>query len=133
MFSIPIEVDASWISSLYDHVHHGKILSLFELSRAALAESIGFPNDQLMREGKVLVVTRVEVEYKREVRLGTFEVTCDAVAIEGRTLRIRQRIINKNQKLAVEAQVSLMFMDAAARRGMAIPEAFAKALIERLA
>jgi YbgC/YbaW family acyl-CoA thioester hydrolase len=133
MFSIPIEVDASWLSPLYDHVHHGRILSLFELSRAALAESIGFPNEQLMQAGKVLVVTRVEVDYKREVRLGIFEVTCDSVSMDGRTMRIRQRVINKNQKVAVEAQVSLMFMDAVARRGMAIPEDFAQALTERLA
>lgn len=132
MFSLSILVDDEWISPVYDHVHHGKMLSMFELARLGLVETIGFPNDELIRQGKLLVVTGVSVSYKREVKRGRVAVSCDSVRIEGRTIRIAQRIINERAKVAVEAQVSLMFMDPVARRGMDIPDEFAKALVQRL-
>lgn len=133
MFSIPIQVDASWITPVYEHVHHGRMLSLFEEARLALVESVGFPNEQLMRAGKVLVVTGVNVAYKREVRRGSVQVTCDSVVIDGRTIRLGQSIINERGKVAVAAQVSLMFMDNATRRGIEVPEDFRVALSARLA
>jgi YbgC/YbaW family acyl-CoA thioester hydrolase len=131
-FSIQIEIDSSWIAAVYDHVHHGRILSLFEQSRAALVEAVGFPNEVLMGQGKVIVVTRVEADYKREVRAGPVEVTCDAASIEGRTIKLHQRILNEKGKVAVDARVCLMFMDASTRRGMDIPREFAAALSARL-
>jgi acyl-CoA thioesterase FadM len=128
MFSLSILVDDQWISPVYDHVHHGKMLSMFELARLGLVESIGFPNDELIKQGKLLVVTSVNVAYKREVKRGVVAVTCDDVLIEDRTIRIGQRIVNERKKVAVEAEVSLMFMDPVARRGADIPDDFRAAL-----
>ncbi len=132
MFSTSILVDDEWISPVYDHVHHGRILSLFELARLGWVESIGFPNDELMEQGKLLVVTGVSVSYKREVKRGTISVTCDRVRIDGKTMRIAQRIVNERNKVAVEAEVSLMFMDPDARRGAEIPDDFRRALVRSL-
>ena len=128
MFSIQIKVDDSWITPVYEHVHHGRMLSMFEDARLALVDAIGFPNDQLIREGKVLVITKADVAYKREVKRGTVQVTCDSVDIEDRTITLTQRIINDRQKVAVEAQMSLMFMDSETRRGMLPPSDFSRAL-----
>lgn len=132
MFSLSILVDDEWISPVIDHVHHGKILSLLELARLGLVQSIGFPNDELIRQGKLLVVTGVTASYKREVKRGSISVTCDSAAIDGRTIRIGQRIVNERNKVAVEAQVSLMFMDPVARRGVDIPDDFKLALLRGL-
>jgi acyl-CoA thioesterase FadM len=132
MFSLEIEVDDSWLSSVYDHVHHGRMLSMFEQARLGLVEAIGFPNDELLRQGKFIVVTRAEVAYKREVKRGRVSVTCDGVKMDGRTFRIRPRIINHRGKVAVEAEVSLMFMDGATRLGVLPPEDFAAALTAKL-
>jgi thioesterase-3 len=128
MFSISVFVNDEWISPVYDHVHHGKMLSLFELARLGFVESIGFPNDQLIAQGKLLVVTGVTVSYKREVKRGSISVTCDRVSVDARTIRIAQRIVNERNKVAVEAQVSLMFMDPVARRGIDVPGDFRDAL-----
>lgn len=132
MFSFSIAVDDEWISPVFDHVHHGKILSMFEAARLGLVESIGLSNHDLMRQGNLIVVTGVSVAYKREVRRGKVVVTCDSVLIDGRTIRIAQRILNEHAKIAVEAQVSLMFMDTVARRCAAIPDDFRTALVARL-
>jgi YbgC/YbaW family acyl-CoA thioester hydrolase len=131
MFSIDFKVDPSWIAAEYDHVHHGRILSLFEQARADFVASIGFPNDELMRAGKVLVIVGVDAVYKREVKLGTVKVTCDSVEVVSRVIKIRQRILNERDKVAVEGTFSLMFMDATTRRGMQPPEDFTQALVAR--
>jgi len=128
MFSIDFNIDQSWIASEYSHVHHGRILSIFEQARGEFVASIGFPNDQLMREGKVLVITAVAAVYKREAKLGMVKVTCDSIDIEGRTIKMHQRILNDRDKVVVEGTFSLMFMDPSTRRGMDLPEDFVQAL-----
>lgn len=132
MFSIQIEIDDSWLSPVYDHVHHGRMLSMFEQARLGLVEAIGFPNDDLLRQGKFIVVTRADVAYKREVKRGKVVVTCEVVEIDGRTVRMQQKIINERGKVAVEAVISLMFMDGETRLGVLPPEDFATALLARL-
>lgn len=130
MFSIKITVDDEWISPVYAHVHHGRCLSFLEQAREGFVAAIGFPNDELLRQGKVLVVTRVDLSYKREVKIGEITATCDRVQYEGRTIRIYQRIVNSRGKTAVEGTVELMFMDGATRRGMPAPDDFLKALTD---
>jgi len=132
MFSITLDIDDSWVEPVYEHVHHGRCLSLLERARVALLEHIGFPNDTLIAQGKVLVITRVEAEYKREVKRGSVQATCDAVSLQGRTLVIQQRIINERGKVAVEARVESMFMDFTTRRGMNPPEDFLRAFLSAL-
>jgi YbgC/YbaW family acyl-CoA thioester hydrolase len=129
MVSITVEIDDSWVAPIYDHVHHGRCFSLFEQARCALLEHIGFPNEDLLREGKVLVITSVQAQYKREVKRGIATVTCDRVGRNGRALVIHQRLINERGKVAVEAVVESMFMDHATRRGMNPPEDFLAAFL----
>jgi acyl-CoA thioesterase FadM len=77
----------------------------------------------------VLVIVGVDAVYKREVKLGTVKVTCDSVEVVDRVIKIRQRILNERDKVAVEGTFSLMFMDATTRRGMKLPEDFERALV----
>jgi acyl-CoA thioesterase FadM len=114
-------------------VHHGTCLSLLEQARAGFVAAIGFPNEELLQQGKVIVVTRVDVSYKREVKRGEVLATCDRVTCEGRTIRIAQRVINERGKAAVEGVVDLMFMDIKTRRGMDIPPDFLQALLAEAA
>jgi acyl-CoA thioesterase FadM len=128
-FSIEIEIDDDWIAPVYDHVHHGRAMSLLERGREGLLERIGFPNAQLLQEGKVIVVTRVDVAYRRELKRGVVRVTCEESSCDGRTMKIRQKILNERGKVAVEGVVELMFMDAGTKRGMNPPEDFIRALL----
>ena len=130
MFSITVEIGDDLVAPIYNHVHHGKCFFLLERARVGLLEAIGFPNEQLLREGKVLVITQVNVAYRREVKAGVVTVTCDSVRYEDRVIRIHQRIINSRGKTAVEGEVSSMFMDMNSRRGMDAPQDFLAALLK---
>ena len=66
---------------------------------------IGFPNYQLLQEGKVLVITKVSADYKREVKRGSVQVACDRVELRDRSLVIHQRILNHLGKVSLEATV----------------------------
>ncbi len=129
MIAISIEIDDDWITPVYDHVHHGRCFSLFEEARLELLRVIGFPNEQLLREGKVLVITKVAAEYKREVKRGSVQVTCDSVELRDRSLVIHQRILNRLGKVAVQASVESMFMSMETRRGMQPPDDFLAAFL----
>lgn len=129
MVAITVEIDDNWITPVYEHVHHGRCLSLFEEARLELLRVIGFPNEQLIQEGKVLVITKVSAEYKREVKRGAVQVTCDKVELRDRSLVIHQRILNHLGKVAVEATVESMFMNAQSRLGMYPPEDFREAFL----
>ena len=127
MFSITVEIDDTWLEPVYEHVHHGRCLSLFERARCALLEHIGFPNDQLLAEGKALVITKVEATYKREVKRGTATVTCHRAEVRDKTLVIYQTLLNERGKPAVELVIESVFMDVKSRRGMEPPPDFLRA------
>jgi YbgC/YbaW family acyl-CoA thioester hydrolase len=129
MVSITVDIDDTWVEPVYEHVHHGRCLSLFEQARNALLAHIGFPNEDLVSQGKVPVITKVEATYKREVKRGVATITCDRVELDGRTLVIHQRLLNERGKVAVEARIESVFMDNETRRGMNPPEDFLKAFL----
>jgi YbgC/YbaW family acyl-CoA thioester hydrolase len=129
MFSISVDLTDEWITPPYDHVHHGRCFFLFEEARVQLLRHIGFPNDELLADGKALVITKVEAAYKREVKKGAVTVTCETPAIDGKTLVVHQKILNERGKIAVEARIESVFMDMNTRRGMAPPEEFKAAFL----
>jgi YbgC/YbaW family acyl-CoA thioester hydrolase len=127
MFSLTIPLAGDWIDPVYEHVHHGRSLFLLERARLALLESMGMPNDALMARGQVLVITKVEASYKREVKGEFVTATCDEASLLGRGLVMRQRILNEKGKVAVEAVIESVFMDTNTKRGMWPPDDFLKA------
>ncbi len=127
MFSVTIPLAGDWIEPIYEHVHHGRSFFLFERARLALLESMGMPNEALMGRGQVLVITKVEAAYKREVKGAFVTVTCDKAGLAGRGLVIHQRILNEKGKVAVEAVIESVFMDTNTKRGMWPPDDFLKA------
>ncbi len=129
MFSITVDIDDAWVEPVYEHVHHGRCLSLFERARCALLAHIGFPNEDLLAEGKVLVITHVDATYKREVKRGAATVTCTRGEVRDRTLIIHQTLANERGKPAVELVIESVFMDAKSRRGMEPPPEFLKAFL----
>jgi acyl-CoA thioesterase FadM len=132
VFSIKIDIDQAWIATEFAHVHHGRMLSIFELSREALLDSIGFPNSEYMRRGQIIVITQISVRYKREVKLGVVEVSCEGLKVDGRVMVLKQAIKNDRGKVLAEGEFSLMFMDAVTRRGFEPPADLIAAMRERL-
>lgn len=124
IFSVELTVDKSWITSKYNHVHHGRSLSLLEEGRLALLRSIGAPNDQLLEAGLALVITKIDVEYKREIKEGRYTVTCHSGVLTNREILLKQEVLNERGKVALQATVTSMFMSVESRRGLEIPAEF---------
>jgi len=131
MFSITVELGDTWIDPIYHHLHHARCFFLLEQARTAFLKALGVPNDRLLDEGKVFVITKVEVEFKREVKRGSVAVTCDRVEVGGRTVTFFQRIVNEREKTAVEGQIHLVCMSAETRRGIDVPREVVEALATR--
>ena len=129
MFSIQIELDDEWVIPVYDHVHHGRCFYLLEQARVAYMERIGFPNDVLLGRGQAAVITAVSAQYKREVKRGVVTVTCEELAVNGKTLIIGQKILNERGKVAVDARIESVFMDMSTRRGVLPPNGFIEAFL----
>jgi acyl-CoA thioesterase FadM len=132
MFSIDIDIDERWIVSEFAHVHHGRMLSLFERSREAFLESIGFPNSEYLRLGKMIVITEVAVRYKREVKIGLVSVSCEGFKVNARVMVLKQAIRNERGKVLAEGEFSMMFMDGVSRRGFEPPGDLIVAMKDRL-
>jgi thioesterase III len=124
MFSIEIDIGDQQLQSAYRHVHHADALRFLERARLAYLEHLGTPNGAFIERGLLTVVSRLNVQYKREIRGGPARVTCENGRFVGKTLILEQKIYNERGKLAIEAILELMFMSAATRRAVAPPDEF---------
>ncbi len=124
MFAIETEIEDDLIDDLYNHVHHGRCFYLLERGRLALMEVIGQPNDMWLKRGIALVITNVNVQYKRELKRGPITITCDTGRVEGKRIVVEQRILNSRGKIAVQGSIESAFMSIQDRRGIDVPEEF---------
>jgi acyl-CoA thioesterase FadM len=123
-FRIRAAVPPTLLHPDYGHVHHADLLRLLEVARLRLLEEIGQPNDRLLAEGMALVITLVEVAYRREVKGPEVDVTCEQGIIDGREIVLIQRVLLPNGKEAVNAKVASMFLSRQAGRGVRPPASF---------
>lgn len=92
-----------------------------EAARLAFLSHIGAPNEALIEEGIFPVITRIDVEYLRELKGDSVTVTCEEVMTKGKALYMKQRIINSKEKTCVEALVVSMFLSGETKRAVSIP------------
>ena len=124
VFELPYTIGADEIEAEYHHVHHAQSLRLLERARLAFMEAIECPNEAFIKEDLFLVITSIEIQYKRELFEGDVVVTCEAPRIVGKKVIVDQRIINPKGKTAIEAVVTSMFMNGSLRRAVLPPEKF---------
>jgi acyl-CoA thioester hydrolase len=130
MFILNHTVSTDEVVEVYDHVHHATTLRLLERARLAHVESIGYSNDRLLESGVFLVISSLEVRYKRELLLGDeLEVTCENCFHDRKLVRVEQRIIKPRGRVAVEATIDMVCMSGETRRAMAPPEDFIAAFL----
>lgn len=127
-FTFSRTVSSEELQATYAHVHHAKALCFLEEARYQFLEAIGFPFCRALEGGLLIVLTHLEVAYRREITAGDITITCGEPRIEGKLLTLRQQIFNHRKKLAVEGQVTLCFMEQSTRRGVGLPEDFSEAL-----
>ena len=116
------------ISPQYEHVHHAHSLRFLERGRLQFLEAIECSNESLIATGVFSVIVRIEVDYKREVFKGPIRVTCEGFEVQGKTLRLRQRLYNHRGKEALNALIELKFMDGKSRFAVEVPQKIVTAL-----
>ena len=124
------QITSSQIEGQYKHLHHADALRFLEQARLDLLEVIGFPNVSLIERGQLLVITGIDICYKREVLAGKIRVRCQDFKLEGRILIMKQVLYNQADKLAIEAVVSSCFMAKDSRRGIQPPDDFIAAYLQ---
>jgi YbgC/YbaW family acyl-CoA thioester hydrolase len=132
MFEYKMIVEERHVQPVYDHVHHADALFFLEQARLAFLESMGFPREGFMEAGLFWVIAGIQVEYKREVKLGEIVVTCDEARIERKSLKIKQRILNARGKVAVEAEVTSMLLSKHTGRSAEIPQEFVQVVLQQV-
>lgn len=128
-FSTEIEVTDAEIDPQYHHVHHASVVEFLELARLRLLEGKGVPQSGWIEQGLLIVVTRLQVQFRGELHKGRYQVLCFLPEIHSRKIIIGQGIASTDGHLAVEAQVELMFMDAKSRRVVSPPRRFIEAFL----
>lgn len=128
-FSTEIEVTETEVDPQYRHVHHASVVEFLELARLRLLEAKGVAQPGWIEQGLLIVVTRLQVQFRGELNKGKYQVVCFHPEIHSRKILIGQGIASTDGQLVVEAQVELMFMDSKSRRVVSPPRRFIEAFL----
>jgi YbgC/YbaW family acyl-CoA thioester hydrolase len=117
-------ITAEQVDAVYKHVHHADALRLLEQARLDFIASVGFPTEDFIGRNQFLVITKIDVAYKRELFLGDVIVTCERAYAKGKQVVIEQAIYNEKGKLAVTGLVYSALMDGDTKRAIPLPGDF---------
>jgi acyl-CoA thioester hydrolase len=103
-------------------VHHANYVVWFELARTRLCALSGFHYAEIERLGYLLMVTGVEVRYRRPARYGdTVRVACWGERLASRGLRFAYAV-RKGEELLATGASDHVWVEAATGRTCRIPE-----------
>ncbi|RAL21890.1 acyl-CoA thioesterase [Thermoflavimicrobium daqui] len=124
--SIQIEVRSTEIDVL-GHVNNAKYLEYLEWGREDWYNQIGLPFDLFEELGMGTVTVNININYRKEARLGQKLVISTKPIRRGRSsFVLKQEIINENQELVADAEVISCTMSLAERKSVPLPDVLAK-------
>lgn len=104
-------------------VHHANYVIWFELARTRLCAASGFHYADIEKMGYLLMVTGVEVRYRRPARYGdTVRVVCWNERLGSRGLRFAYEV-HKDGEILVTGATEHIWVEAASGRPCRTPEA----------
>lgn len=127
-FSIFLRVAFGDMDAL-GHVNNVSYARYFETARAEYMMQLGALHGGRSRESAVLVLTRLELEYRGEVVFpATLEVTVGVADISARRLVLGCTMWNEAGRCVAEGRSQHMWIDPVERRAVRIPEDFRELL-----
>ena len=113
-------------------VHHANYIVWFELARTRLCALSGYRYVEIERLGYLLMVTGVELRYRRPARYGdTVQVTCWGERLASRGIRFAYEVRRGGDLLAT-GHTEHIWIESASGRPCRLPEQL-RAPFERLA
>ncbi|MEM7481862.1 MAG: thioesterase family protein [Acidobacteriota bacterium] len=103
-------------------VHHAEYIVWFELARTGLCARSGWHYAEIEKLGYLLMVTGVEISYRRPARYGmTVEIRCRLTRQASRGLRFSYDIHHRGERLAT-GTTHHIWVEAASGRPCRTPE-----------
>ena len=107
------------------HINNAVFAVMLEQGRSELAAEVGLP---IGREGRSLVIVRLELDFLREMNWpGEVRIESEVARIGDRSIHLRQRLHSGGEVCARAATV-LVVMDRAARRAVPVEPAWRESL-----
>ncbi len=150
IFSCSAQIGMDLTNNAYQHVHHADALRVLEIGRTRWLEHMGYSLEKFLTEGLLLMVTKVEVSYLRELRVGDVTLGIDEFGFGRRDWPVERASRGKEfwlsqwvelpasspadggcaerGKIAIEAFITQVFVSQATLRGVAPPADFVEAL-----
>jgi thioesterase-3 len=124
--AIQIEVRPTELDSM-GHVNNAKFLEYMEWSREDWYNKAKLPYDTFTALGLGTVVVNLNINYRREARLGQHLTVSTEPIRKGRTsFALRHVIVNANDELVADANVVSVTIDLKSRKASPLPNALAK-------
>jgi acyl-CoA thioester hydrolase len=110
-------------------VHHGNYALYLEQSRIDWLDCKGLNYSKLEKDGVMLPVLKMEIEYKRPLHFGeTVRVNIHCVEEPRARIKFDYKLYNNNDELVALARVELAFISATTRRPIRCPQSVLKLL-----
>ena len=124
--AIEIEVRPTELDSM-GHVNNAKFLEYMEWSREDWYNKAELPFDSFTALGLGTVVVNLNINYRKEARLGQrLNVTTEPIC-KGRTsFVLRHEIVNADDEIVADANVVNVTIDLKSRRASPLPNALVK-------
>lgn len=110
VFTAPLKV-RTYECDFYGHVNNAVYLNYLEYARMEALNEKGFTLENMKARGYVVVVRRVELDYKLPLFMGD-EITIRTFTSQARNTSgvfTQQIIRNKDQRMALEAKITWVF------------------------
>ncbi|WP_126425318.1 acyl-CoA thioesterase [Brevibacillus marinus] len=114
------------------HLNNAKYLEYMEWGRFAWIDQLGLPLEAMRARGILPVVVNINVNYRKEVRMGErIKIVSKPLRRGEKSFVLRHELYNEAAALVCDADVTMVMIDAATRRATAIPEEISR-LYDRL-
>lgn len=105
------------------HLNNAKYLEYMEWGRVALLEQLGYTFAVLKERGVLPVVVNINVNYRKEVRMGErIKILSKPLRRGEKSFVIRHELFNETGVLVCDADVTMVMIDAVTRRPTAMPQ-----------
>jgi thioesterase-3 len=110
------------------HVNNAKYLEYMEWARFDWIANTGFTLEELQRRQILPVVVNININYRKELKmLERIKIVSTLVRWGEKSFVVRHELFNQKGELSSDADVTMVMIDAKARRAIPLPDDLVRA------